>query len=161
MPKFKNTAELMSYLKNAVDRALTEDVYPVVRDTEADVIMDVVYEQDTSGYYRRRGWYEGFADPYNIVIKGDAAKNGILSVVNVTLPNPYLNGESGDRATTNKDLAYLIEFGQSRAGDPGYDYWSKPKARPFTAKTIGKLKASGEWKDALKKGLKRQGVAVK
>ena len=161
MPQFKNTADLMAYVRKSVDRALTEDVFPVVQETEADTIVDVVYSQPTSGYYRRRGEYDGFGDPYNIVIKGGVAKNGILSVVNVTVPNPYLNGVNGEFATTNKDLQYLIEFGRSRSGDPGYDYWPKPKARPFTAKTIERLEASGACTTALKNGLKRQGIAVK
>lgn len=161
MPQFKNTADLMAYVRKAVDTALTEDVFPVVQETEIKAIRDVVYSQPTSEYYQRRYGYDGLEDPYNIVIKGGVAKNGILSVVNITLPNPYLNGRSGDYATTNKDLQYLIEFGYSRSGDPGYDYWPKPKARPFTATTIERLQASGEHKVALKNGLKRQGIAVK
>ena len=161
MPQFKNTADLMAYVRKAVDTALTEDVFPVVQKVEVDTIEDVVYSQPTSGYYRRRGEYDGLGDPYNIEIKGGVAKNGIMSVVNVAIPNSYLNGRNGDYATTNKDLQYLVEFGHSRSGDPGYDYWRRPKARPFTATTIERLQASGECKTALKNGLKRQGIAVK
>ena len=113
MPQFTNTADLIAYIKKAVDKSLTEDVYPVVQQAEVETVDEVVYSQKTSGFYRRRGEYEGIGDPYNIVIKGDVAKNGILSVINITLPNGYLNGENGDRATTNKDLPYLIERGRS------------------------------------------------
>lgn len=161
MPKFKNTAELMAYLRKTVDEALTEDVYPVIRDEEVETIKDVVYSQPTSGYYQRRYDLEGIGDPYNIVIKGNAAKNGIMSVINITEPNPYLNGRSGDRATVNKDLPYLIEHGFGGSGDPGYDYWGRPKARPFTKKTIERLQASGDCTIALKKGLTKRGVTVK
>ncbi len=161
MPQFTNTADLIAYIKKAVDKSLTEDVYPVVQQAEVETVDEVVYSQKTSGFYRRRGEYEGIGDPYNIVIKGDVAKNGILSVINITLPNGYLNGENGDRATMNKDLPYLIERGRSHPGDPGYDYWKKPKARPFTAKTIERLKETGEHVAALKAGLKKQGITVK
>ena len=122
MPQFKNTADLMAYLKKAVDESLTNDVFPVIRDEEVEAIKDIVYSMDTSGYYQRRYDFGGIGDPYNIVIKGDAAKNGILSVINITDPNPYLNGRNGDRATVNKNLPYLIEHGRGGSGDPGYDY---------------------------------------
>lgn len=161
MPKFTNTADLIAYIKKAVDESLTENVYPVVQQAEVDTIDAVVYSQRTSGYYHRRGEYEGIGDPYNIVIKGDVAKNGILSVVNITEPNRFLNGEGGARATVNKDLPYLIERGRSHIGDPGYDYWKKPKARPFTAKTIERLEETHEHVTALKDGLRKQGFTVK
>ena len=122
MPQFKNTADLMAYLKKAVDESLTNDVFPIIRDEEVEAIKDIVYSMDTSGYYQRRYDFGGIGDPYNIVIKGDTAQNGILSVINITDPNPYLNGRNGDRATVNKNLPYLIEHGRGGSGDPGYDY---------------------------------------
>lgn len=161
MPQFKNTHELLAYVRKAVDTALTTDVFPVVQKEELRAIDDVVYSQPTSGYYRRRGEYDGLGDPYNIVIKGGVARNGILSVINVAIPNAFLNGVNGELATTNKNLQYLIEYGHSQSGDPGYDYWGKPKARPFTATTIERLQASGAHKTALKNGLIKQGIAVR
>ena len=139
MPQFKNTADLMAYLKKAVDESLTNDVFPVIRDEEVEAIKDIVYSMDTSGYYQRRYDFGGIGDPYNIVIKGDAAKNGILSVINITDPNPYLNGRNGDRA----------------------DYWSRPKARPFTEITIERLQASGKCTQALKRGLMKKGITIR
>ena len=109
MPKFKSTKELMAYLQKRVDQVLTEDVFPVVQKEEVKAVDDVVYSMATSGYYQRRYEYGGIGDPYNIVIKGGAAKNGIMSVVNETEPNPYLNGRNGARATVNKSLPYVIE----------------------------------------------------
>ena len=95
------------------------------------------------------------------MIKGDAAKNGILSVINITDPNPYLNGRNGDRATVSKNLPYLIEHGRGGSGDPGYDYWSRPKARPFTETTIERLQASGKCTQALKRGLMKKGITIR
>lgn len=161
MPQFKNTQALLAYVRKAVDTALTTEVFPVVQKEELKAIDDVVYSQQTSGYYRRRGEYDGLGDPYNIVIKGGAAQHGILSVVNVAIPNAYLNGVNGRLATTNKNLQYLIEYGHSQSGDPGYDYWNKPKARPFTATTIDRLQASGACREALRRGLIKQGIAVR
>lgn len=160
MPQFKSTSELMTYVRRAVDTALTTEVFPVVQKEELQAIDDVVYSQDTSGYYRRRGEYEGMGDPYNIVMKGGGAQHGILTVMNITVPNAYLNGVGGEPASTDKNLPYLIEFGYSQSGDPGYDYWGRPKARPFTATTLDRLRASGACAAALKKGLMKQGIAV-
>ena len=157
MPIFRNTAAPVDYVKGLIDEVLTEDVFPVIQEAEIDTIMKVVYSQKTSGYYRRRGDAEGMGDPYNIEIQGGVAKNGILTVVNVTVPNPYLNGanERGGYASQNKHLPEVIEYGK------GYDYWKKPKKRPFTAKTIERLQSSGECTTALKNGLRSRGIAVK
>ena len=156
MPQFTNTSDLFAFVRKAIDEALTEDVFKVVRDAEIDTIMEVVYSTPTSGYYRRRGDAEGMGDPYNIEISGGAAKNGIMSVINVTLPNPYLNGgnERGGYSSTSKDLPSVIESGR------GYDYWPKPKKRPFTAKTIARLQSSNEHVNALRSGLQKRGVSV-
>ena len=157
----KKKAVVFGYLKKAVDESLTNDVFPVIRDEEVEAIKDIVYSMDTSGYYQRRYDFGGIGDPYNIVIKGDAAKNGILSVINITDPNPYLNGRNGDRATVSKNLPYLIEHGRGGSGDPGYDYWSRPKARPFTETTIERLQASGKCTQALKRGLMKKGITIR
>lgn len=152
----------MAYAQKAIDMALTADVFPVVQKEELTAIDDVVYRKKTSGYYTRRGHYEGIGDPYNIVIKGGAAQNGIMAIVNETLPNKYLNGIGGDLATTDKNLPYLIEYGRSEVGDSGYDYWIEDvRARPFTATTIKRLQASGAHRDALKTGLIKRGIAVR
>ena len=154
MPQFKNTKDLINYLKNAVDKSLTTDVFPVVKQEEIDSINSTVYSQKTSGQYQRRGNNGGIGDANNIVINGGAANNGILSVTNITKPNPYLNGVNGQKATINKNLPYVIESGK------GYDYW-QGKARPFTEKTIENLKEKQSCTAALKKGLIKQGISVK
>lgn len=160
MPKFKSTKELVAYLQKTVDRVLTEDVFPVIQQEEVQAVDDVVYSMPTSGYYQRRYDYEGIGDSDNIVIKGGAAKNGIMAVVNETDPNPYLNGRSGARATVNKSLPYVIEYGIGQPGDPGYDYWAG-KPRRFTATTIDRLDASGAHVIALKNGLRKHGIKVR
>ena len=157
MPQFRNTASLMEYIKKAVDVALTADVYPTVRDEEVEAIDEVVYSYPTSDYYRRRGDSGGLGDRTNIIIKGGAAVDGVLTVVNIARPNPYLNGvdASGGMASVDKDLPSTVESGY------GYDYWPSPKARKFTEKTIQKLSASGACTTALKVGLRSQGITVR
>lgn len=160
MPKFKNTKELVAYLQKKVDQVLTEDVFPVVQKEEVQAVQDVVYSMPTSGYYERRRTYGGIGDPHNVVIKGGTAKNGIMSVINDTDPNPYLNGRNGDRATVNKNLSYVVEYGHGQSGDPGYDYWLRPKARPFTKTTIELLDSSSAHVIAMKNGLRKHGIKV-
>lgn len=157
MPQFKNTSDLLAYVRQAVDKSLTTEVFPVVRDAEVQTIDEVVYSYAASGYYRRREASGGLGSPSNIVISGGGAKNGVLAVENITMPNPYLDGQSADygMATVDKNLSSVIEEGY------GYDYWEKPKARPFTKKTIEKLNSSDACKNALKQGLIKQGIAVR
>lgn len=156
MPQFKNTSALMEYIQQAVDKSLTSDVFPVVRDTEVQTINEVVYKYISGGYYMRRKESGGLGSPSNIVIKGGSAKNGILAVENITIPNPYLDGQSaaGGMATVDKDLPTVVEEGY------GYDLWTQSRARPFTKKTIKKLNSSGACKNALKQGLMKQGITV-
>lgn len=146
-----------------VDNAMTKEVFEEVRDEEAATIYSEVYKVYTPRIYRRRGEYGGLGDPYNIEIRGGAAKGGTMVVVNMTDPNPG-GCASDSQVTTGKNLPELVEFGD------GYKYYRYdfPKAgaaymrsRPFTAKTIEHLKASGAHVRALKAGLKRQGIKVR
>ncbi len=119
----------------------------------------MVYSTE-SGFQSLIDSYEGLADPENIEIKGGTAKGGRLVVINTTKPNPD-GCIDGAKVTTGKNLPELVEFGQ------GYKFYSYDfpgrgkgymKPRPFTAKTIQRLKESKAHIVALKAGLKRQGV---
>lgn len=159
--------KLQPAFERKIDNALNSEVLKVVQDTQSDAAAKVVYSMPTSGYYKRRGdgvnygYGEGIGDPVNIVAEGGSAKGGKLVVVNVTEPNPYLNGVNGARASVNKSLVYVVEYGSGQPGDPGYDYWKNPKARPFISETRKELKRTGAHIDALRRGLKRQGVKTK
>ena len=157
MPQFKNTADLLSFLRKSVDKALTTDVFPAVRDMEIEAINETVYSHPASNYYRRREESGGLGDPSNIIMKGGGAKNGILAVINITPPNPYLDGVSaaGGMATVSKSLPSVVEYGY------GYDYWKSPRTRPFTKNTIKKLSSSGVCAEALKQGLLKQGITAR
>lgn len=163
MPQFKSVADLCSYLQKAVDSALTNEVFETVKEVEQSTIQEEVYNKYTPQNYKRRRYDGGLIADENIVIDGNTAKNGILIVKNITPPNPYLNGVSGAKSTTPEDSTtpYLVEYGVYNPNGYGYDYWKKPRKRPFVARTIDELQTSGACKVALKNGLKRQGITVR
>lgn len=82
-----------------------------------------------------------------------------LVVINTTNPNPD-GCFDGAKVTTGKDLPALVEFGQGHKFY-SYDFHGKGgymKPRPFTRKTLERLKQSKAHIAALKAGLKRQEV---
>lgn len=150
-------------LMSKIDDAMTKEVFEEVRDEESATIYAEVYKVYTPRIYRRRGECGGLGDPHNIEIQGGASVGGKMVVINVTGPNP--GGCTSDVAvTTGKNLPELVEYGD---GYKSYSY-DFPKGgaafmgpRPFTAKTIEHLKRSHVHVNALKAGLKRQGINVK
>lgn len=156
-------AKINKQLMPKVDDALTREVFAEVRNEEAATIQEVVYGVYTPHRYRRRGKNGGLGDADNIQIKGGTAKGGRLAVVNTTPPNPGGCGRTG-MVTVDKSLPSLVEHGQGYHGhaydfaQSGGDYLSP---RPFTAKTVERLKESKAHITALKDGLRRQGVKVK
>lgn len=158
----KALKKLQEQLVPKIDSALSKEVLQAVSDAEGKAIYDEVYSMPTSGRYTRRWDNGGLLDPDNV--QGSVA-NGTLAVVNVTKPNPYLNGINryGGLSTTpsSASLAGIVEHGTYDPHGAGYDYWKDAEARPFTAKTVEDLKKSGAHIAALKKGLQRQGIKVK
>ncbi len=149
-------------LLSKINDAMTKEVFEEVQEEEAATIYAEVYKVYTPRMYRRRGEYGGMGDPYNIEIKGSSAKDGRMTVVNVTKPNPG-GCVSDAQVTVGKNLPELIEFGDGYKGY-GYDFHSNKRymaPRPFTAKTIEHLKESRAHVRALRNGLKRQGINVK
>lgn len=163
MPQFRRKSDLRAYYRKAVDSALTHEVYDAVKQKEQDVIQEEVYDRYKPVHYKRRGSKGGLIADENIVVDGGVAKKGILIVKNITPPNPYLNGVSGEKTTTpmSSTTPYLVEYGIYNPSSYGYDYWSRARKRPFTARTMEELKSSDDCREALKKGLERQGITVK
>ncbi len=145
-----------------IDDALKKEVLQAVSDAEGKALYETVYRMPTSGRYERRWDDGGLLDPDNIQ---GSVTDGTLTVVNVTKPNPYLNGINryGGVSTTpsSASLAGIVERGVYDPHGAGYDFWKDAEARPFTAQTAEDLKKSGAHVAALKKGLRRQGVKVK
>lgn len=157
----------MNGIQSAIDKTLENEVFEEVKETELRHIKTDVYEVYEPVVYERRCENGGMGDHDNIVILDDdgnnSVTNGNLSVVNVTLPNPYAR----DGATTNKDLPELIEYGNEGYFDKypfssGYDYPGIPYSlpRPFTKNTIDELQTTKAHIVALKKGLSSKGFKI-
>ena len=147
-------------LQKKVDDTLTNEVFAEVQDEEAASIYEEVYKSYTPKMYRRRNQYEGLAYPENIEIKGGAAKDGRLVVINVTKPNPD-GCVDEEQVTTGKNLPALVEFGQGHnfyrydfPTDGSFRSYMKP--RPFTRKTVEHLKESKAHVSAMAEGLKKR-----
>lgn len=147
---------IAAQLAPKIDDALENEVADAVRSEEAEAISEVVYGVYTPKMYRRRG---DMGSSYNI--EADV-KNGRLIVRNTTEPNSggTLNN---DAVTTGKHLDELIEYGHGGGGG-FYDFPKRGASymspRPFTATTIEHLQENKSHVDALKAGLKRQGVKI-
>lgn len=157
-------ARIKQRIAPKIDDALEHEVADAIRDEEAETIKETIYGVRTPVYspkmYHRRGDDGGMGDPYNIEHE---VKDGVLTVVNKTDPNPG-GTMNNDLVTTGKYLDKLIEYGHGSSGG-FYDF---PKAganfmkpRPFTAKTIEHLKQNKAHVDALQDGLERQGIKTK
>lgn len=158
----KVLGKLQKQLEPKIDSALSREVLQAVSDAEGKVLYNEVYRMPTSGRYTRRWDNGGLLDPDNV--QGSVI-DGTLAVVNVTKPNPYLNGINryDGLSTTpgSASLAGIVEHGVYDPHGAGYDYWRDAEARPFTAKTVEDLKRSGAHVTALKEGLHRQSIKVK
>lgn len=165
MPQFKNTKDLLAYIRKAVDSSLNTEVFEEIKKAELTAIQEDVYEAYTPHKYVRRKDKGGLLDQSHIVKVGGVAKNGILIVANITPPNPYLNGlNNNDGISTtpsNSTTPALIEYGTYSPSGYGYDYWRRAFPREFIEGTVERLKASGACTVALKRGLIRRGIAVK
>lgn len=146
-------------LSRKIDSALAKEVFSEVRDEESSTIESKVYGVYTPKKYRRRKERGGLADQRNIE---GSVQNGVLTVVNKTVPNT--SGCVNSRLiTTDKDLPSLVEHGDGYKSFH-YDFPSDGSymgPRPFAAKTIENLKKNGAHVKALKNGLRRQRVKVK
>lgn len=153
----KNFSELTKQVQKKIDNSLNKEVFKTIQKVEQEEITATVYDVYEPTVYQRRRKNGGMEDIKNIQKKQEA-KNGILEVVNVTKPNP----QARDGATTNKDLPYLIEHGESYIGNNHYDYPAYPyaSARPFTKNTIIELNQDKAHLEALKSGLERNGLRV-
>ena len=152
-------AHVQSEVRAKIDVALNAEVADAVKEEEANTTISVVYGVYTPKVYRRRGDFGGIADIYNM---DHTVSGGVLKVVNATEANDYDAFGSG-KVTTGKDLPLLIERGHGNGGF--YDFPRRGRAymgpRPFTATTIKNLAGNKAHVDALKAGLKRQGLKVK
>lgn len=148
MPNFKDFKSLESYLKKKIDNALENEVAETIKSTQQEVIQDVVYEAYTPKFYERRGRDGGgLGDIENM---HSTVKDGVLTVTNLTEPNP----DYEHNLLKSQYIDTAVEYGQR------YDYFN-PGARPFNETTIERLQNNKKHIEAIRRGLKRQGINTK
>ena len=166
----KNLKELEKELYKRINTALDEDVSDVVKDVMTDHIIQDVYDVCNPVSYERRynqaginidnGYDDsdntGLLDVDNIIATIDGEGN--LFVQNITLGSRYYYDKNKKRISQNagKPIANIIETGE------GYDIWdANGTSRPFMRNTHDDLKENHYHTQAMKQGLKRQGLEVK
>lgn len=136
----KNIKDLEKEINKRINKAMKENVQKEAKKTMQEKIIDEVYLAYEPSQYDRS---------YELL---NATETKMVNKNTLSLENTRHDG--------NKDVAKIIESGT------GYD-WEKsriaqmqPFPRPFTEETKKSLE-NGKFKQALKEGLKSQGLDVK
>lgn len=102
MPKFKNVADMIGYLKKHSQEIMQEIIDEEVIPTMLEVIDREVYNVYTPKVYKRRYEKGGLADPTNfdstIGVHGNTIK---ITVKNITQPSGQSNGYFLDAMIVN------------------------------------------------------------
>jgi hypothetical protein len=144
MPSFSNLKDVEKYLQKKVSNALVNEVAQSVKETEAKIINDTVYDVYEPRYYVRRFDNGGLSDTDNM--KSELVEDGVLIVTNETPPNPNY-----PHRALRSTVAEVVEYGD------GYTFYN-PGSRPFTRNTVNELERTGDHITALRDGLRRQGI---
>lgn len=166
----KNLKELEKELYKRINIALDEDVADTVKDVMTDHIIQDVYDAwgEPRAYVRRYNQSGnaigspfddtdnlGLLNQENIIsTMGD---NGNLFVQNMTLGSRYYYDADGWHISKNAEqpIAGVIETGR------GYDVLGDTVPRPFIQNTHDDLEENHYHTQAMKQGLKKQGLEVK
>lgn len=147
MPSFKNLKEFERFLQKQINNALQNEVKNEVEETMRDHIQKDVYEAYTP--YSTDGVTPHYERTYELLrsIESNLVDNGVLSVENTR--------HEGDR-----DIVSVIEYGQGYQWGYVRNLDEEIGARPFVENTRHELEQTNKHVEALKKGLKRQGIDV-
>lgn len=169
MPNFNSLSELAKYVQeHYIDKVLEDEVAWEVKKVEAEMVEKIVYGTYTSQepYAPRRHGMGGLQDKRNMVAR---VFKGVLTVKNYADGNDSPPVDYTTYTHAPDFLAGIIEYGRepNRRGlythnKTGTEYeYLRP--RRFTKATIDKLRDKNRkiLVDAMKKGLKSQGLEVK
>jgi hypothetical protein len=167
MATFDNLKQLEAYVNKAMMDAMKLEVSEKVKDIQAEKVKTEVYDRYTSQtpYIPRRNGNDGLADKKNMKSTVTQDINGVsLEVKNEAKGNP--NVENTGATIAPDYLAGIIEYGRlpgrkgryTRNATGTQDEYLQ--ARPFTKATEDTLLQTGEHVNAMKQGLKRQGIDV-
>jgi len=162
LPVFKDLKSIEKHLQKGIDKALKQDVAPVVKKTEQEHIESDVYGAYEPKIYKRRGsGGGGLGDMRNMLDTVSKFEQGsILSVFNKTPYNPLYTPFGGRRSLSGRYIGYSVEYGVDYDWGLSDDAWliaHDSDARPFIENTVTEL-ASGKLEESLKQGLKKQGI---
>lgn len=156
---FNNMAQLNSYINKQLEKVLKNDVSPVIKEKESEMVEQEVYAKykPNNGEpwrYERRKEHGGLADINNMKEYINVKNNKVnLEIVNETTGDEgYLIAdlvEGGDKKN-GKEYKYK----NNRSGD-AQDYLNP---RPFQEKTVEALNSSSEIKQAVRRGLNNLGI---
>lgn len=147
MPVVRNINELKKYLQKQINDVLQNEVKNEVEETMRNHIQKDVYEAYTP--YSTDGKTPHYERTYELLrsIESNLVDDGMLSVENTR--------HEGDR-----DIVSVIEYGQGYQWGYVRDLDEEIGARPFVENTREELRQTNKHVEALKKGLKRQGLDV-
>lgn len=152
--KFNSLSALETYLKNAIDVALENQVADKVKDEVTSSASKIVYGAYEPEFYSRRGSLE---QKENI---GTYVSGNVL-----TATMNHVFNEGYDTTNHGYGLAALIEYGHGAGGFYDYPFSRKRPTflapRPFVETSIDRMESSGTHIRALKDGLQSQGINVK
>ena len=142
--EFNNLKELQSFLKSKINKSLIENVSPVVIETMNDSVDSIVYSEYSPVMYERRMDKGGLSDIS--IMDGELISDGVLSVSNGQPDNLVETVITGD--------GYIFHPWNGKRG--AYE-----KPRDFISNTVETLKKTKRHVNALREGLKKQGINVK
>lgn len=155
MPKFKDLKSLYTYINKSINKSLVNDVAPVVEKALDEAIDSTVYNSYTPSDYDRR--FE-LGNPKNIT--SELIQDGVLITKDIAQPNDSVLGYTYV-PETDTIFAGWINEGQVPNIFNGRDDYPWMHERDFIGNAINNLKESGDVDEALKRGLEKQGIAVK
>lgn len=134
-------------LQSKINKAIETHVQETVKDVMIESIDDVVYNAYDPTMYLRRGSDGGIGDRRNIEGRWE---NNVFVMRNMT---------KGD-GEPNKYLDEVIISGMNYTWFHSKIYQMQPFPRDYISETVKRLESSGKHIDAMRKGLKAQGLNV-
>ena len=149
---FTNMKSLIDTISNDLTETILDDVIEKIKETESEVISDVIYQGVFQpNYYDRRGSENGgLGDKENMKASYITSKNGVsVEVVNETRGN-----DSYENYDEKGYIAGIIESGE------GYTWGRRPNERPFTELTSEKLENENIIENEIARSMRNKGYIV-
>ena len=134
---FNNLNDLFKYIENQLQDTMKNDVSEMAKDRMSQSVNKSVYSVYSPEYYKRRMEMEGLSDTDNITVT--EIKNGII------LQN--------DTPLDNNSTSYRLDDIIVNRGVLGY-----PQGKDFYSETIAEISNSDDFKQAIKRGLKKREI---